>query len=220
MSKAAPGRRDGRRRSDVDGLNLQGGAVTARRKRTGCLGRADSRQRIRSMPHAFGGRHVTLLATEIHHHDRSDARIVFAADRAISVGTKLHGDRPKIFPMPHLLVHQRLPEEVHREVFQFVLRLAVAKKLVAGPTVAASVVRYKGENRCLQCLTTAPDLGRLAGLGVSRWSCHRESQSSLPAAGGCAGFLACSGSRCARRSRSLVQTEQPSRVAGPMERIS
>jgi transposase len=33
-------------------------------------------------------------------------------------------------------VHQRLPEEVHREVFQFVLRLAVAKKLVAGPTVA------------------------------------------------------------------------------------
>jgi transposase len=33
-------------------------------------------------------------------------------------------------------VHQRLPEEVHKEVFQFVLRIAVEKKLVAGKTVA------------------------------------------------------------------------------------
>jgi transposase len=32
-------------------------------------------------------------------------------------------------------VHQRLPLEVHREVFQFVLRIAVAKKLVCGKTV-------------------------------------------------------------------------------------
>jgi transposase len=40
-------------------------------------------------------------------------------------------------------VHQRLPEEVHREVFQFVLRLAVAKKLVAGPTVAVDATKLE-----------------------------------------------------------------------------
>jgi transposase len=33
-------------------------------------------------------------------------------------------------------IHQRLPAEVHQEVFQFVLRIAVAKKLVAGKSVA------------------------------------------------------------------------------------
>jgi hypothetical protein len=45
---------------------------------------------------------MTLLATEIHRHDRPDAVIVFAADRRISRGGLHDSDQPKIFRIPQL----------------------------------------------------------------------------------------------------------------------
>lgn len=46
---------------------------------------------------------MTILLTEIHHHDDpTHATIVFAADRRISVGSLYHGLRKKIFAIPRL----------------------------------------------------------------------------------------------------------------------
>jgi hypothetical protein len=46
---------------------------------------------------------MTLLLTEIHNHDDpAHATIVFAADRRISVGSRYHGSRKKIFAIPCL----------------------------------------------------------------------------------------------------------------------